>query len=70
MTDAVMPGGQLVDIMLREEWDRIDIKVYFVLFSFLRTGGGPPGVLFYKRFFIFFLSFFFVVFSSFFKVYF
>jgi len=33
MTDAVMPGGQLVDIMLREEWDRIDLKVYFVLFS-------------------------------------
>jgi len=32
--------------------------------QFLRTGGGPPGVMFYKRFF------FLIFFSCFFKVYF
>jgi len=45
------------------------IDVYTsISISFLRTGGGPPGVLFYQRFYLFiFFQFFFIYF---FKVYF
>jgi len=40
-----------------------DRQEYCFTKDFLRTSGGPPGVLFYKRFFI-------ILFFSFYKLYF